>query len=97
MLNKVTSERFSCREEVRLRPSQKHEYEQAARLGGYRNLSEFMRASSDENAEKILAKSDILELSRKDREMFVQSLLDPPAPNKNLKEAAKQYKKLTKR
>jgi uncharacterized protein (DUF1778 family) len=46
------------------------------------------------DAEKNNQKYEIMELSDRDRKVFVSALLNPQAPGKRLKNAARHYKEL---
>ena len=83
----------AARFEARVTEAQKALFQRAAALGGYRTLTEFVINSAQEKAEAIVRDSEILRLSRKDREIFIDALLHPPAPNKKLRQAAARYKK----
>jgi len=87
----------SARFEARITEDQKAIFFRAAALGGHRSLTEFVIESAQEKANAIIREHDILSLSAKDKRLFVDTLLNPPAPNEKLKQAAKRYKKLEQR
>jgi uncharacterized protein (DUF1778 family) len=72
----------TARFETRLPKEQKNLFKRAALIGGYSSMSDFIAES-----EKILA-------SKRDSEIFFDALTNPPKANKELKKAAKEYKKL---
>jgi len=87
----------SARFEARITEDQKAIFLRAAALGGHRTLTEFVIESAQEKANAIIRDHDILSLTAKDKRIFVDALLNPPAPNAKLKQAAKRYKKLEQR
>lgn len=52
-------------------------------------------SSVQEAAGRTVRKQEVLTLSARDREVFVNALLKPKPPGKRLRNAAKRYKKLT--
>ena len=78
--------------EVRMPASEKEYFRKAANIQGI-SLADFVRAACRERVERILQEQDIIKLSRRDRERFVNSLLNPPEPNAALLAAAKRYRK----
>lgn len=77
--------------EARITPAQKEILQRAAELEG-RSLTDFVVSSAQAAARLIIAQHEILLLSAKDREVFVNALLNPPAPNGKLRRAARRYK-----
>lgn len=68
--------------------------QRAAELEG-RTVTAFMHGALKEAAEKVIRKHEeetVIRLSKADSETFVRALLNPPAPNKRLKRAARIYK-----
>ncbi|MGO9445093.1 MAG: DUF1778 domain-containing protein [Thiobacillaceae bacterium] len=84
----------SERLEARVSKPQKNLFLRAALLQG-RSLTDFLIASVQEAAEKTLRAHDVLTLSEQDRKAFVEALLQPHAPGKALRQAAKRYKERT--
>ena len=70
--------------------AQKSLLQQAAALSG-RTLSEFVVASAQDAARRVIAEHETIRLSREEQLAFVQALLNPPQPNARLKRAAKTY------
>lgn len=68
-------------------------FEEAARIGGYKTLSEFIIQVTMEAATHIIEKHKALLVSSKDQRVFFDALTNPPKPNKALIQAAKDYKK----
>jgi len=77
--------------EARITPAQKEILQHAAELEG-RSLTDFVVSSAQAAARRIIHEHEILLLSAKDREVFVNALLNPPAPNDKLRRAARRYK-----
>ena len=80
-----------ARLEARVSAAQKNLLQQAAALSG-RTLSEFVVASAQDAARRVLAEHESIRLSREQQLAFVQALLNPPEPNARLKRAAKAYR-----
>ena len=79
--------------EARLNPDQKRRIERAAKLRGT-SISEFMVSSADAAAVRAIEQHEVWTLSGRDREIFIQSLLRPPAPSRRMAAAARRYRKL---
>jgi uncharacterized protein (DUF1778 family) len=47
-----------------------------------------------EAANRIIRETEFLELTRRDRLAFVEALLNPPAPNAQLKKALQRHNRL---
>ena len=82
------------RTEARLLPEQKKRIARAARLKGL-SLSDFMVQHADEAAKKTILEHTSWVLGDRDRDVFVQALLNPPRPSAPMKEAARRYKEHT--
>ena len=83
-----------ARLEARVSAAQKSLLQQAAALSG-RTLSEFVVASAQDAARRVLAEHESIRLSREEQLAFVKALLNPPEPNARLKRAAKAYRQRT--
>ena len=81
------------RTEARLLPEQKERIERAASLKGL-SLSDFMVQHADEAAIRTIQLHTSWTLEDRDRDVFVQALLNPPAPSARMKAAVKRYRKL---
>jgi uncharacterized protein (DUF1778 family) len=88
----TSSSSSSTRFDARLSPEQKDLLQRAARLGGFRSLSDFVMSSAQEKAHDIIEQHNSFLLSEKDREIFFNALMSPPEPNEALKKAARLYK-----
>jgi uncharacterized protein (DUF1778 family) len=82
----------TARLEARVSRTQKDLLQRAAALSG-RTLSEFVVASAQEAAAKVIRDHDTIRLSRAEQTAFVKALLSPPAPSRRLRKAAAAYKK----
>ena len=80
--------------DARLSKEKKEFFEYAASLGGYRSLTEFIIASVDDRAKKIVAEHNKFLASKRDQEIFFQALLEEPQPNEALQNAAAKYNQL---
>lgn len=80
--------------EARLTPEQKMHIERAAQIRGA-SISDFVVLSADEAAIRTIREQEVLTLNERAREVFVNALLNPPAPGARLRAAAKRYKQRT--
>jgi uncharacterized protein (DUF1778 family) len=97
--NEGSKEKMVMKQErldVRTSAKEKEQFEIAAAFLGV-NLSAFMRMSAIEKSTEVLKQHDTLFLSNKARDAFLEALQNPPQPNKELKKAFKEYKKLVER
>jgi uncharacterized protein (DUF1778 family) len=69
--------------DLRVTRDQKEILSRAAVLSGV-SMSSFLVSKALNEAKKIVAKSETIVLSGKDRDLFYSLLKNPPAPNKNL-------------
>ena len=84
----------SARLEARISHEQKTLFQQAALLST-RTLSEFVVASAQEAAQRIVDEHENVRLTREEQLRFVKALLKPTAPSKRLRQAAAQYRATT--
>ncbi|MBD2295870.1 DUF1778 domain-containing protein [Anabaena sphaerica FACHB-251] len=82
----------SERLEARISPENKELFQRAADIQG-RTLTDFVVSSLVSAANQIIQENEIMILSRKDQEVFVEALLNPPEPSEKLRAAAQRYKK----
>jgi uncharacterized protein (DUF1778 family) len=82
-----TNERLS----IRLDRQQKEAIEKAASIQGL-SLTDFVTLVSYREAQDVLRNQDVLVLSDRDRDLFLQALDQSPPPNKHLVKAAKRYR-----
>jgi uncharacterized protein (DUF1778 family) len=83
-----------ARFDTRLPLEQKQLFEKAAILGGYRNLTDFIIATVQEKAIEIIEERERIIASQRDKELFFDTLLNPPKPNDDLRSAKDKYNKL---
>ncbi len=76
--------------EVRVSHEVKSLCQKAAKLQG-RTLTDFVVHTVVEAAKRTVQESEFVELSRRDRVAFVETLLNPPAPNVDLRAAMKRH------
>ena len=71
---------------------QKRYFKRAMDIGGFRTLTEFVFTSAQEKADRIIEHHNSIISTKKDREIFFSTLMNPPEPNSQLKEALSDYK-----
>jgi uncharacterized protein (DUF1778 family) len=81
-----------ARLEARISATQKSVLQRAATLSG-RTLSEFVVASAQEAAARVIREHESIQLSRAEQTAFVKALLAPAEPGAALRRAAKAYKR----
>lgn len=72
-------------------PKQRDLFEQAAEIGGYKSLSDFVLAATSEKAEAIMQKQHNWLASENDKKTFFNSIVSPTAPNARLTQAMKRH------
>lgn len=92
MATKVNTK--DARFDTRLPKEQKVFFERAARLGGFRNLTDFVVIAAQEKAKEIITERERIITSQKDSELFFDAVINPKKPNKELMEAANEFKAL---
>ena len=88
----TTDKLRGARLEARISVEQKTVLQQAAALSG-RTLSEFVVASAQEAASRVIQEHETIRLGRTEQIAFVSALLNPPPPNARLRKAAAAYRK----
>ncbi len=81
----------TARLEARVTTDQKTLLQHAAALSG-RTLSEFVVASAQEAAAKVIQEQETIRLTRKEQIAFVTALLDPSTSSARLRKAATKYR-----
>ncbi|MGZ5778375.1 MAG: type II toxin-antitoxin system TacA family antitoxin [Croceibacterium sp.] len=84
----------AARLEARVTVDQKALLQQAATLSG-RTLSDFVVASAQEAAARVIQEHETIRLSRAEQVAFVNALLKPRAPTARLRKAAAKYRQQT--
>ena len=77
--------------EARVTPEQKEMIARAAALRGS-SVTEFVVASAQQAAADTIKDFEFLTLHDEAREVFVNAVLHPPAPNEAARKAAQRYK-----
>jgi len=90
MLTETGTKTRAARLEARVTTDQKALLQQAATLSG-RTLSEFVVASAQEAAARVIQDHETIRLSRAEQIAFVNALLKPRAPTARLRKAAAKY------
>ena len=81
--------------DTKLTTDQKALFERAAKLGGYRTLTDFVVSTVQEKAKSIVEQHEALLATERDRNIFFEAIMNPPKPGKRLQEASRRYKELT--
>ncbi len=84
-----------ARFDTRLPKEQKEYFEYAANLGGFRNLTEFIVFSANQQASRIVENHNAVLASKRDQKVFFDAIMNPQKPNTKLKKAALRYHKVT--
>src|ERR1700733_14725518 len=83
----------TARLEARLPVEVMARLKRAAEIQG-RTLTDFVVAAADEAACRAIEQTEIIRLSREGQRQIAAAILNPPAPNKAWKNAAKRYREL---
>lgn len=83
-----------ARFDTRLSKEQKVFFERAARIGGYRNLTDFVVIAVQEKAKQIISEGERVLASQKDSELFFDAITNPKGPTKELLNASDEFKAL---
>jgi uncharacterized protein (DUF1778 family) len=81
-----------ARFDARLTVVQKRVIEEAARIKGFKSVSEFVIQTTMDAATIIIERHHAILVSENDKEIFFKALLNPPKPNDDLMRAAELYK-----
>jgi uncharacterized protein (DUF1778 family) len=84
-----------ARFDARLPADQKHFFERAAYLGGYRNLTDFVILTVQEKAKQIIKEKEQIIASERDSQIFFDAITKPTKPSKTLKKALDDYNAYT--
>jgi uncharacterized protein (DUF1778 family) len=76
---------------ARINPEQKELLQRAADLQG-RSLSDFVIETAQRAAEEVIREHEVIRLSIRDSQAFVNALLTPPAPSDRLRVAFARYR-----
>jgi uncharacterized protein (DUF1778 family) len=78
--------------EARVTPAQKELIERAACVQG-RTVTDFVVSALQDAAKQAIADHTVWKLTQEQQKLFIDALMDPPAPNQNLQEAYKRFRK----
>lgn len=90
--NEAIDKSRTARLKARISVEQKTVLQRAAALSG-RTLSEFVVASAQDAASRVIQEHVTIRLSRSEQIAFGSALLKPPAANARLRQAAAAYRK----
>lgn len=82
----------ASRLDIRLSKDTKELIQRAAVLRN-KTLTQFVVETLSEESDKVLSEHAQVQLSNRDRDLFLRALDSPPKPNKALRAAAAKYKK----
>ncbi|MDD2550513.1 MAG: DUF1778 domain-containing protein [Bacteroidales bacterium] len=94
MTTKEIKKQVKARFDTRLPKEQKLFFERAARIGGFRSLTDFVVLAAQEKAKKIISEEERIIASQKDSEIFFEAITNPPKANKDLIDAVSEYNAL---
>lgn len=78
--------------EARVTPDQKELIERAACVQG-RTVTDFVVSALQKAAKQAIAEHTVWKLTQEQQKVFIDALMDPPAPNQKLREAYKRFRK----
>lgn len=87
VMNTIISDRI----DVRISKQQKELVKYASDLSGFKSLSEFVVYCISKEANNIILENKEVLKTLEDKQVFVNALLHPPAPNAALEKAQQQY------
>ena len=79
--------------DVRISREQKEFVKYASEIRGFKNLTEFIIFCVNKESNEIIAENNLILKSLEDKRVFVDALLNSPAPNEKLKRAQLNYLK----
>jgi uncharacterized protein (DUF1778 family) len=86
-----TDQRKRDRMQLRLDAGTKRKLERAAAYE-QKTVTEFVLASADAEAERVIERHERITLAPADWDVFYEALVNPPRPNKVLRQAVKRYR-----
>lgn len=78
--------------QARVSSTQRELLQRAADLEG-RSLSDFVIESAQRHAEEVIREHEVIRLSPRDSRVFIEALLNPPAPNARMRALAARYQR----
>jgi uncharacterized protein (DUF1778 family) len=94
--NRQTPVSSNARLEMRVAPEQKAFFTRAAALRGL-TLTDFAIDTLQAASVKTVEEYNLLRLSVEDQQVFVNALMNPPAPTDALNKAAERYARMVRR
>ena len=89
----LTAERLrGQRLEARVTPDQKELIERAACVQG-RTVTDFVVTALQKAAKEAIADHTVWKVTGEQQKVFIDALMNPPAPNRKLREAYKRFRK----
>lgn len=85
------SNSINDRIDIRISKEQKELLKFASDLSGFKSLSEFIIHCVNKEANKIIVENNQILKSIEDKKIFLETLLNPPMPNAELKKAFSNY------
>ena len=79
--------------DVRISKEQKELIKSASELSGFKSLTEFIVYTTSKEANRIIEENSMILKSLEDKRIFVETILNPPTPNENLRKAHSNYQK----
>jgi len=86
--------KFNDRINVRIGAEEKELIKHAAAVRGFKSLSEFVVYCLKMEAAKIISDNNSVLKSFEDKKVFIEAILNPLAPNENLKNAQLKYQRI---
>lgn len=81
--------------DVRISREQKELVKYASELLGFKSLSEFVVFCINKEANQVVKDNNQVLKTLEDKKIFLEAILNPPAPNDKLKKAQLNYQKFT--
>jgi uncharacterized protein (DUF1778 family) len=88
----LTASTDSARLNLRLKPDAKRRIEQAAAFEG-KSVSSFIVSSALATAERTIRDHETMVLSRRDAEVFLDAIVNPPRPSPRLRKALEEHRR----
>jgi uncharacterized protein (DUF1778 family) len=88
----ITTPKRTERLDARVTREEKRLIETAATLRGI-SVTDLMRTSVTDAASKIIRENEVLTLSERERQNFVQTLMNPPRPSQAAIAAVRRYRR----
>jgi uncharacterized protein (DUF1778 family) len=89
----ATVQTKTTRLEARVSPEARDTLARAAEIQG-RSLSDFVVSAALDAAQRVIADTEVIRLSREASQALAAALIKPPAPSKALRQAATRHRRL---